>query len=56
MILVLMNEDYEAVEIWEASRNKVETRLTDPGSKARNDRGSLDISQFKSIAKRIWPQ
>ena len=56
VILVLMNEDYEAVEIWEASRNKVETRLTAPGSKARNDRGSLDISQFKSISKRIWPQ
>ena len=56
VVLVLMNEDYEAVEIWEASRNKVETRLTAPGSKARNDRGSLDISQFKSIAKRVWPQ
>ena len=53
--LVLMNEDYEAIEIWEAPRDKVEARLTAPGSKARNERGSMGISQFKSIAEKVWP-
>ncbi len=55
VVLVLMNEDYKAVEIWEATRNKVKARLTAPGSKARNKRGQMGISQFKSIAKKVWP-
>ena len=54
VVLVLLNENYEAMEIWEAPRDKVESRLSDPGSKSRNDRGSLGISQFKSIAERVW--
>ncbi len=55
VILVLMNEAYEAVEIWEAPRGRIEARLTAPGSKARNERSSMGISQFKSIAERVWP-
>ena len=53
--LVLLDERYEAIEIWEAPRDAVEARITAPGSKARNERGSLGISQFKSIARRVWP-
>lgn len=52
--LVLLDQRYEAVEIWEAPRDKVEARIRAPGSKARNERGSLGISQFKSIAERVW--
>ncbi len=55
VVLVLMNEEYDAVEIWEAPRDKVEARLAAPGSKARNERGSLGIAQFKSIAEKVWP-
>lgn len=54
VVLVLLDENYETVEIWKAPRKKVECRLSAPGSKSRNDRGSLGISQFKSIAKRVW--
>ncbi len=54
VMLVLMNKDYDAVEIWEAPRDRVEARLTAPGSKARNERGAMSISQFKSIAERVW--
>jgi len=56
VVLVLMNEDYETVEIWESSRDLVEARLMAPGSKARNIRSSLAISQFKSIAEKVWPR
>lgn len=52
--LVLLDERYDAFEIWEASRSQVEARLMAPGSKARNERGSLGISQFRSIAKLVW--
>ena len=56
VILVLLNEEFETFEIWEAPREAVIKRLIEPGSKARNERGSLEISQFKSIAKKIWEQ
>lgn len=55
VVLVLMDEAYEAFEIWEASREAVRARLEAPGSKSRNERGSMGISQFKSIARRVWP-
>lgn len=55
VVLVLMNEDYEAMEIWEAPRDKVEARLIAPGSKARNERSQMGISQFVSIAEKVWP-
>jgi hypothetical protein len=56
VLLVLLNkETYDVIEIWRAEREGVKARLETPGSKARNERGSLAISQFKSIAKRVWP-
>jgi hypothetical protein len=53
VVLVLLDERYEVVEIWEAKRDAVESRITAPGSKAQNERGSLGISQFRSIAERL---
>lgn len=55
VVLVLMDEAYEAAEIWEAPREAVVARLTAPGSKARTERGSMTISQFRSIAVKVWP-
>ncbi|MBN9317290.1 MAG: hypothetical protein J0I99_16220 [Devosia sp.] len=42
-------------EMWEAPYLAVVERLAVPGSKARNDRGSLAVSDFKRLARRIWP-
>jgi hypothetical protein len=54
-VLVLLNkEDYETLEIWWATYDDIRMRLIAPGSKSRNDRGSMGISQFKSIAKKVW--
>ncbi len=55
VLLVLLDESFAASEIWEAPRSAVEARLRAPGGKARTERGSLGISQFRSIAKRVWP-
>ena len=55
VMLVLMHSDYEVHEIWEAGRKPVVDRLTAPGSISRNVRGQMGVSQFKSIAKRVWP-
>ncbi|GHE96499.1 hypothetical protein GCM10016455_16100 [Aliiroseovarius zhejiangensis] len=52
--LVLMHGNYDVFEIWEASREDVVERLDAPGSKARNQRRSMGVSQFKSIAELVW--
>ena len=55
VLLVLIDEStMEPYEMWEAPRDRVSERLTAPGSKARNLRGSLGIAQFCTIAKRVW--
>lgn len=54
VMLVLMHGDYEVYEIWEAGRQAVIDRLTAPGSKSRNERGQMGVSQFKSIAEKVW--
>lgn len=54
VMLVLMDERYNAVEIWKASRIAVKRRLEAKGSASRNKRGSMGIRQFKSIAKCVW--
>lgn len=54
VLLVLMDEKLNATAIFEAQRDKVIAALTAPGSKARNERGSLSVSKFKSISKSVW--
>jgi hypothetical protein len=55
VLLVLMDDAFNATAIYEADRAKVIEALTAPGSKARNERGALDVRKFKSIARRVWP-
>ena len=55
VLLVLLDENFEATAIWEADRPAVEAALLAPGSRARNERGALAVSKFKAIGRRIWP-
>lgn len=54
VLLVLLDVNYNAFAIYEAPRAAVEALLTRPGSKARNERGSVGISQFKAISLLRW--
>lgn len=54
VLLVLLDSEFNAFAMYEASRAKVEDALTLPGSKARNERGALAIRQFMSIATLRW--
>lgn len=56
VMLVLLHADYSVSEIWEAARDAVIARLDAPGSKARNERRSMAVAQFRTIATRIWPR
>jgi hypothetical protein len=55
VLLVLLDVDFEPTAIYEAKREAIEEALKAPGSKARNERGALSVSKFKSLGKRVWP-
>lgn len=54
VLLALLDGDFELQEIYEAGRQEVTDALLAPGSKARNERGALSVSKFKSIGRRVW--
>lgn len=54
VLLVLLDSDFNALAMYEASRAQVEVALSIPGSKARNDRGALAIKQFMAIGTVRW--
>jgi hypothetical protein len=54
VLMVLLDENLNATEIYEADRNPVIAALTAPGSKARNERGALAVSKFRSIGRLVW--
>ena len=51
VLLVLMNESFDATEIYEADRAPVIAASTAPGSVARNERGALGIQKFNRLRK-----
>ena len=55
VLLLLLDEELRPQEIWQAERPAVAAALTAPGSKARNERGALAVSKFKSIGQKVWP-
>ena len=54
VMLVMLDTAYQPWIIWEAPRACVLAALAVPGSRSRNDRGSLSISMFKRLAKEVW--
>lgn len=54
VLLVLVDENFDAIAIHEAERSAVLSALAVPGSKARNERGALGVNKFKSIGREVW--
>jgi hypothetical protein len=54
VLLVLLDERFEATAIYEADRDAVLRALAAPGSKARNERGALPVVKFKAIGRLRW--
>ena len=55
VIVVIMDELFEVRWMFEAERDVIKAALSAPGSKARNERGALSLSKFKSIGRQVWP-
>ena len=54
VLMVLLDHNFDATEIYEAPPAKIIAALMEPGSKARNVRGALTVNKFKSIGKLRW--
>jgi hypothetical protein len=55
VLLVILDEEFEPVSIYQASRQRVAKEILRPGSISRNKRGALPVAKFKSIGRRVWP-
>jgi hypothetical protein len=55
VLMVLLDERFEATAIYEADRPSITAALTLPGSRARNERGQLGVAKFKAIGRQVWP-
>lgn len=53
IMLVLLDDAYEALEIHEAGRQAILQAVAQSSSKRRN-RGALSVARFKHIGKRVW--
>ena len=53
VLLVLMDEDYEPYEIYEAEREDIEEFSGKP-SKSRAKRGAMSVARFKIIGRLAW--
>ncbi len=56
VVLVILNEAFEPVSIYESLRSEISATLLRPGSKSRNERGALSVSSFRSIGRQVWPR
>ncbi len=54
VLVVLVDENFDAYEIHEAERDPVIAAILAPGSKARNERWSLGLNQFMRIGRLRW--
>jgi len=54
VVLILMDQAFEPLAIYEADRASVERELLRPGSKSRNERGALGVGKFKAIGELRW--
>ena len=54
VVLVIMDENYEALEMFEADREVIEDALAENQSSKRNKRGAMSLAKFKKIANKVW--
>ena len=54
LLLVLLDEHFNATEIWEVAREKVRTALAIPGSRARSERNALTVGKIKQLGIRRY--
>ncbi len=56
VMLVLMDEDFEPQEIYEANRDDIEDVLDGSSASKRSKRGAVSVARFKIIGRLVWTQ
>ncbi len=56
VVLVLMNEEFDAVEIFAADRETILEAMEDNRNSNRSKRGAMSVARFKVIATLVWTQ
>jgi len=54
VVLVLLDDDLEAFEIFEASREDIEDAISDKAESSRRKRGVMSVAKFKIIGQLAW--
>jgi hypothetical protein len=54
VILVIMDDNYEPMEIYEADRGEIMEALDDTKSSKRSKRGAMSVARFKNISQLVW--
>lgn len=54
VMLVLMDEEFEPFEIYEADRDEIMDVLNDARGSNRSRRGALSVARFKVIGRLVW--
>lgn len=54
IVLVLMDEDFETTEIYEASREQLLDDIDQTVSSKRKKRGAISVARFKHLAQLVW--
>ncbi len=53
-VLVLMDEDYEPVEIYQMSHEQIKSLTSDDVGKRRMSRGAMSVARFKAAGECVW--
>lgn len=53
VMLVLMDDDFEPIEIYEAERQTIIDAMAEQSS-SRKKRGAMSVAKFRHIAQRVW--
>ena len=54
VVLVLMNEEYEAIQIYCMSHSEVKSVMEQSASSKRISRGAMSVARFKAVGEKVW--
>lgn len=54
LLLVILDEEYEATEIYEASRDELAEAIAEANTSSRAKRGAMSIARFKNLSWLVW--
>ena len=54
VVLVLMDEDYQPVEIYQMTHQEVKSQMEETAGSNRTNRGAMTVARFKAVGECVW--